>query len=349
MTISSAARTVLLAAGLVGASVARAGAAGDDLALLLDWFPGEYDNYEQAWQDRIDKVEEPHERIHHIFFPVSAPGVGQHVFFVQQYMNGDPNNIYRQRLYSFASDAAEQAIRLTIYSFKDEDAYRDGHLRPGIFAELSVDDLLGRPGCEVYWRLDGDHFSGYMKELACSVVSERSGKTIFITDDLRLTPDEIWIRDEAFDAEGNRVFGNNAGVHHKNRKVHYYSGWAGISRNGPALALDEDNWNEEDGEWAFTGELESFSRFVIHNEGDIVPITNDAGERSGYSVQLARLTYQNTSVPILTLKLREDSTGKTLAYSWAQTDSDRVGLNARWAQVGLTRKPGTPSFGSEVD
>jgi hypothetical protein len=76
-----------------------------------------------------------------------------------------------------------------------------------------------------------------------------------------------------------------------------------------------------------------------------VPILDDVGEPSGYSVQLAKLTYENTMVPILTLKLWEDATRKVLTYSWAAIDSERVGLNARWAQIGLTLQPGSPSYG----
>lgn len=316
-----------------------------ELELFLQWFPGEYDNHEQHWQDNISEVEQVHEWIHHIFFPVEAQAVGEHTFFVQQYLDGNPAQVYRQRLYKLTADSDEQAIRLDIYSFVDEAKYRDAHLRPEILSDLKLDDLVARPGCEVYWEFEEDYFHGYMKDRACRVISRQSGKTIFITDDLRLTPDEIWIRDEAFDVDGNRVFGNAAGIHHKNRRVQYYTGWAGVSSAGPGLAVAFESWAQENDDWSFTGDLDNFSRFVIHNEGQIVPILNKDGKPSGYSVQLARLTYQNTVVPILTLKLWEDATRKVLTYSWAATDSDRVGLNARWVQIGLTLQPGTPSYG----
>jgi hypothetical protein len=338
-------RTVLLV--LLVFISARVSATGldDRLALLLEWFPGEYDNYEQTWQESLDQVAQPHEHLHHIFLPVDAAAIGEHTFFVQQYLDGDPQNVYRQRLYRFDLDQDEQAIRLKIFSFKDEAKYRNAHLRPAMFGELAMVELIERPGCEVFWKYDTDHFKGYMKERACSFVSKRSGKRIYVIDDLRLTADEIWIRDEAFDEDGGRVFGNEAGVHHKNRKVQYYSGWAGVSSAGPAMAMDGANWTRKIGGWVFGGNLDNFGRFVIHDEGQVVPIADDDGGNSGYSVQLARLTYQGTTVPILTLKLIEDATAKTLAYSWAAVGSDRIGLNTRWAQIGLTLQPGQPSYG----
>ena len=340
-----AAALLLFAAGCARTVAQPAASLEDDFSLFLQWFPGEYDNHEQHWQDKLDQAEQVHEHLHHIFLKVDAPDVGEHTFFVEQYMDGDPSNVYRRRLYSFSLDPVEQAIRLDIYSFSDEEKYANAHLTPEIFTDLNRAGLVDRPGCEVYWKFATDHFHGYMKDKACSVVSARSGKRIYVTDDLRLTADEIWIRDEAFFEEGSRVFGNAAGIHHKNRKVQYYNGWAGVSSAGPALALDDGNWALTDGEWGFTGDLDNFGRFVIHNEGQIVPIPDKDGSPSGYSVQLAKLTYQNTTVPILTLKIREDSTGKTLAYSWTKTAADRIGINARWVQSGLTLRPGQPSYG----
>ena len=76
--------------------------------------------------------------------------------------------------------------------------------------------------------------------------------------------------------------------------------------------------------------------FRIHNEGQIVPIVDAEGGKTGYSVQLARLTYQNTTQPILQLGVIEDASGKTITYIWSEVGSERLGINLRWMQVGLT-------------
>jgi hypothetical protein len=331
----------LSAATLLFAS-ASAGELDTQFETFLQWFPGEYDNYEQSWQDGLANVAQPHEHIHHIFAPAAAPAIGEQIFFVQQYMDGNPANIYRQRLYSLTVDENENAIRLTIYSFKDEEKYRDAHLRPDSLASLQPDELIERPGCEVYWRFDQDHFTGYMQDKACSFVSQRSGKTIYVTDNLRLTEDAIWIRDEAFDADGNRIFGNEAGIHHKNRKVRYFAGWGGFKKTGREAIEDS-----EDDEWFFERNI------VIHDEGQIVSIPDDDGNASGYSVQLASLTCQQdassscqgSTAAVLKLGLIDDATGKTISYAWANPEAERIGINVRWAQVGLTLKPVNTAFG----
>ncbi|EED34050.1 conserved hypothetical protein [gamma proteobacterium NOR5-3] len=295
----------------------------EEFALFLEWFPGEYDNNEQVWQQRENGVSDDalHERIHHRFVAVSAPAVGEQVFFVLQTMNDDLAQVYRQRVYSFDALPQEDAIRLRIYRMKDEGAYRDAWKDPASLAALSPEELTTLVGCEVYWRYNGEFFDGTMKPGACHFKSRESGKEIYISDTLRLTDREIWIGDKAVDAGGNYVFGREKP--HVNRKARRFKGWMGVrkSRVNPEYKGDD---------------MFFISGFTIHSEGGRQSIMDDEGQPTGYGIELAQLTYQNTRVPILKLGIVDESTGKTLSYTWAATDSSRIGINLRWFQAGLT-------------
>jgi len=294
-----------------------------DMARMMTWFTGEFDNHEQVWQQEVDGLKEAelHEHIHHIFKPVNAPNIGDTVFFVKQYMDGDYENVYRQRLYKFHKNVEENAIQLTIYSYLDESKYRYGDQTPDMFENISESELKTTAGCEVYWRYNGEYFDGVMKENACFFFSQRSGKKITITDTLRLTDSEIWIGDKAYDEAGNKVFGRE--VQHKNRKVRYFSGWMGMAKSKVIEGAAEKDWFFD-------------SKLRIHNEGQIVPLKDKAGDNTGYSIQLAQLTYQNTTHPILKLGLIEDATGKTVTYIWSETKTNNLGMNLRWFQAGIT-------------
>ena len=189
-----------------------------DLARLMQWFPGEYDNTEQHDADVAAGKEQVHEHIFHIFKPVSAPAIGPHAVFVKQYMDGNYEEVYRQRLYSFSADQATESVKLVIYSFKDEAKYRATDKDPSIISQITMEEVYTIPGCEVFWKWQGEHFVGHMVERACNFQSRRSGKRIFISDTLKLTDSEIWIADEAEDEDGNYVFGNKEGIPHKNVK-----------------------------------------------------------------------------------------------------------------------------------
>lgn len=297
--------------------------ADEEFALLLEWFEGEYDNHEQVWQQEIDEVAEKDrlEHIHHRFVSVDAPALGDHIFFVLQTTDDDLDKVYRQRIYSFTQDEEEGAIRLTIYRMEDEAKYTDSWKEPGLIKDIGMDEVSTTTGCEVFWKHNGEFFDGYMKDRACHFFSKRSGKEIYITDTLRLTDSEIWIADKATDAQGNYIFGRD--LPHKNRKVRKYKAWMGVKKSkvDPAYEGDDMFFNSD---------------VVFHNEGQISPILDDDGKPTGYSIQLARLTYQNTKTAILKLGVIQDATGDTLVYNWASTDSSRVGINLRWLQVGMT-------------
>ena len=311
------------AAALLLAFSAQATDLDAEMALFLDWFEGEYDNNEQVWQQRQDGIaeEDLHERIHHRFVPVAMPDLGEHVYFVLQTMDDDLDEVYRQRIYLFEQDADERAIRLTIYRMPDEAKYADAWKEPGLVADLDPATLSTSAGCEVYWRFNGEYFDGTMKDGACHFFSQRSQKEIYITDTLRLTDTEIWIGDKAFDAEGNKIFGRDEP--HKNRKVRRFKGWMGVKKS-----TVDPGYEGED--MYFAGDVS------IHTEGGMVSLWDDDGEPTGYAIELAQLTYQNTSQPILKLGVIDESTGKTLVYSWTNTDAGRVGINVRWFQAGLT-------------
>lgn len=307
---------------LLGA--ARAAASLDeDVQRFLAWFPGEYDNNEQVWQQQTDGLsgDELHERIHHRFVPVSLPELGEYVFFVLQTMDDDLDRVYRQRIYLFEPDPDEGAIRLTIFRMPDEERYADAWQDSAVLDSLDAAALSTSPGCEVYWRFNGDFFDGTMKDGACHFYSERSGKEIYVTDTLRLTDSELWIGDKAFDAEGNKIFGRDEP--HRNRKVRRFTGWMGLKKS----VVDP----------SYEGDARFFaSGFSIHTEGGKVQLLDDDGKPTGYTIELAQLTYQNTRVPILKLGVIDDSTGKTAVYSWADTSATRIGINVRWFQAGLT-------------
>jgi len=167
-----------------------------------------------------------------------------------------------------------------------------------------------------------DEFVGEMKEKACFYYSERLGQNIYITDTLHLTPSEITIHDEGFDEQGNRIFGKDES--HKNRKVRYFKGWAGLQKK----LLDES---------APEDEMIFFGGLRMHNEGQVVPLITKEGVDTGYSLQLAQLTYQNTQTSILKLGLI-DKEGYTFTYIWANPEATRIGINLRWMQVGMTQE-----------
>jgi hypothetical protein len=301
-----------------------------DLKQMMTMFTGEFDNFQQVWKEREDKSAEVHEHIHSIFFPVRLPAFGENVFYVKQYMDGDPRKIYRQRMYSFSINKAEQAIQLDIYSFPVDSLFYDSHLNPEKLAKLTPATMTQTQGCAVYWKknTESDAFVGYMKDKACNFVSKRSGKRIFVTDSLRLTKDEIWIRDEAYDEDGKYVFGNKAKIHHKLKRCRFFKAWLAIRTNEPKEGEKE--------------QFISIRNVTVHDQGARFQCV---GEQDGkpvttkYWAELSQVIYQ-TGLGVMKYAIYEEGKEKAIAYTWTNPEAKQIGINMRSIQGSATLKEG---------
>jgi CpeT/CpcT family (DUF1001) len=288
-----------------------------DLEKMLAIFEGEFDNFQQVYKEKEDNVKEPHEHIHSIFKKIDLPLLGQYVFYVIQYMDGDTTKIYRQRLYNFTNDKKQQAIKLDIYTFKTDSLFYYSNIYPEKLKRLTMQDINSVKGCSVFWKKVGENFVGYMPPNECHFVSKRSGKTIYATDSLLLNKNEIWIRDEAFDSTGNRIYGRADKVHHKLKRCKFYKGW---------ILLEKAGLKEE---------YHSMRNLIWHDQGKRQRLYVEDGKASKYEIELAAVVY-GKDLEVLKIAIYEIGVSKAIAYGWATPGAKNIGLNLRWMQVGLT-------------
>jgi hypothetical protein len=307
-----------------------------DMATFLQWFPGRYDNDAQVFFQDDLKVpkENQHERIHSIFTPVSLPAFGPNAFYVQQYLDGDPAKIYRQRIYTFEADYAQNAVRLRIFTPKPGVAARivDAHKDPKKLSLVAPADFTNTPGCDVFWRLQENQFLGTMKPGACRITSSRDGRTIVITDSLVLTDSAIWINDQAVDEAGAYVFGNKANVPHKLDKVRPFQCWVSVLRG---VKHGESGEGAPPSQWFFQRD-----RWIHDRDGRLDIVTDETPARKFY-IRLKRVAWPwGAARPSMTLYVHEDGNPRALSYAWGGYDADRIGINTRWMQASCTYVPG---------
>ena len=302
------------------AATGQDGSLDRDFRTMMDWFPGRYDNQEQVYFERELNVpqEDRHQRVHHIFFPADLDGFPGKTFYIQQYQHDDPGDIYRQRIYAFEPDYGEGAIRLTIYTPKEPEALVDAHLSPSKLKGLSLNDVIARPGCEVFWKREAAQFVGYMKEDACSFVSPRSGERITINDDLHLSRDEIWINDRATGEDGARAFGNRAGVPYKNRKARLFDCWVSVKKRRGE-------------EWSFDPGLK------VHDQGGQAWVETDERRPQRVGVKIRNVVWpEGRNRNSLVLYAYRDGESKAASYAWTAPEGERIALNLRWMQASCT-------------
>ena len=159
--MAEAARTVLAAAtaltalGLLGACADQSKRRESELAQLLGWLPGRYDNTAQADGDPQRGVQ-PHDRIALTIVKVYTPRLGHHVFYVQEMAADDPRRVMSERMFSFKVDE-KRGIVETVYTFTEPLRWRDGQRNIQLFTSVMTEDVQS-VGCELLWKKSGEQF-----------------------------------------------------------------------------------------------------------------------------------------------------------------------------------------------
>lgn len=227
---------------------------------FLEYFRGEFDNYEQVSEQRKLGIQ-PREGGGHEHIHCSLVQLSDDMLFARYYFNGDPSVVFRSRLYKvYASDETEHGVvEMRIFRFYEE---TERLLKASNYDISAIswddDDIYDwLEGCEVYWeryKVDegeddagsrdlgissGTRFVGYMKGGGCELYSREIDGRIRVMDDLLLTADDLWVADRGFDESGHFVYGNRRGRPYKMKRVNKQSGssdpayWT-LSSNIPA-------------------------------------------------------------------------------------------------------------------
>ena len=324
-------RTCWLLAALVPPTIALHTQAASnqpttDLKLLVTRFVGEFDNYAQWEADVEQNVSQTnaHSHLHSIFHgPVDAPLFGNQVYYVQQYMDGKPHEIYRQRLYSFAQASSDQPIVLSFFTFKDPTKFVDADKQPHKLDGLTRNDTIEAVGCEVYIRRVGDVFKGRTGE-KCVVESHITHDQIRIEDDNTFGADFVTIHERGFDVKtGAQIFGSpTPSVLNRTRAARRFSGYVALETSP--------------GKYRYGVNISAW------DVGQIVPLSFE-GEDSGYAIEIAYCVFAESGLvdPVLKLAIHKrnfthDGLVVPVAYSWTQPDATQIGLNLRYLQAGFT-------------
>jgi hypothetical protein len=181
------------------------------LAELVAMLGGSYDNLAQS------RASSEHPALKVMVVPVDAPGVGDHVFYVQETAADDARRVLAQRLYVLnVVPKSEQAI-MTQLEFNEPGRWRDGQLKPELFRALLMQDLRVRAGCELLWsRKPQEKGAGRKTARAfiaatvgsCRAASRDTGETLKVLQRMELDAEGLAIFEQQRDAAGVLVAGD---------------------------------------------------------------------------------------------------------------------------------------------
>lgn len=290
-----------------------------DYGLFLRWFQGEFDNHEQHKNDIENGVSNPHRRIHSIIKKIDIPGFEGHTFYLQQYLDGNPDKIYRQRIFETLWEPHSSTVITRIYKFPENlKNYKNALRNPDMLKELKPSDMKHSSDCNIYWRRNGDKFYGSTKKAGCTFISSETGKKLMVSEKLTISEDEFWILENTVDENGKIVYGREDEIPDKMKKCTYYNGQVAVK-------------NKKTDKYEITRNL----RF--HDQGKKIPIREQKSGKILYSLLLEEINMGKADKEGLKFSIFKENTDQMLGYIWSDPESEEIGLNLGWIQAELDK------------
>jgi hypothetical protein len=303
----------LPAAGL--AQPAQPGPAEGGLALFSRWLTGEFDNFNQVFEQKETKVAVPHGRLHTVITPVAAPALGPLVFLARESPQNDPDRVGRVHLYSVFE--AGGRITLRLYGFEDAAAVAAALNDPArASGPLPLDRVTPMPGCDVTWTREGDAFVGSSAPGACRVAAwPPAGKPVTLDNRYRLTADGLAFTEQAVDEAGTVVSAQPGGAPFDLRRARTFVCWAALRKDGT------------------TDKYDGMMNVIMHDQGKWVAFRREDGSATPFAFELSQVRY-GQKLPVMKLAIYETGKAPAVAYTWTEPEGTRIGVNLRWFQIG---------------
>lgn len=287
------------------------------LRLIMQWWPGEYDNHEQIVRRSAGSmtapVYEPVFRIHSHSIQLDLPELGENILYVEEYLNADPTNISRIRIYKLIVDEPQQAIRIKLYSLKGgHEKFIGARLDPERLAKIKPSDLTPfSDSCDIYMRFEGGQFNGGMELESC-------GKDAWFEYQVVLGPDYNWTRDRQI----NRQTGE---VHWNQTKDDNYT-WIQMSKARTFACSVNHNPNGD------MTKTEALTEIELHDQGGAVDVAWPDGRTLEFQLHTREFTSPSErKFPLF--RILEKGEHVPIAYAYTVDDADRFGLNLGWFYV----------------
>ena len=291
------------------------------LERLVQWWTGEFDNNEQIVRQSGGGLSEPkytpHFRIHSHILRIDYPDFGEHVLYIEEYKNGDPEDLYRIRLLALETDPTNNGIRGQLYRPDEPASMVGGHKDPTNLEHVSPDTWrpISEP-CAVYLRYEGTQFRGGMQRRSCRVNAEQSGgeKNAWFDYQIVITPDSYWFRDTLRSLDNDGVVWELAPG-----SADYFQ--ADRARTFRCVI----NYNAN-GDMTATQRL---TEVELHDQGGSADFSYPDGRR--FSLVLHNRAFSTpTDNRFRILRIHENDRHVPLAYGYAGTETERFGFNLGW-------------------
>lgn len=306
---------------LIGLTLACSAQAADtydpfarDIQILTNWFEGEFDNSEQLWFENFSDAQiadaDKSKRLHTTHMRLDLPDLGDHIFYVEEYVDDDPANIIRQRLVTFESDVQENAIRMKQGFFKEAASALGGKN----LTSISKDDLFFLNSCDVFWTREGGQFKGGMKPKSC--IFGDGDKRRYSVHDMILSEDNYWRVDSTYLLSNDSFYmGNKPSLPSQMKRAHRFICDVTFRPEDMTLSFE-----------AFREQTQKISGLSIHSQGGSFEVIRDSdGQSVTFLMREKEYPFYSERPDFIYFSAKEEGANRSTMYTVNDIKSRRLG------------------------
>ncbi|HEY4339740.1 MAG TPA: chromophore lyase CpcT/CpeT [Steroidobacteraceae bacterium] len=197
----------LLVATIVTLSGCATPQKGNSDAMLLQvegWLPGHYDNRAQVATDRKHGGA-VHAALSTVIVRVDSLTVGENVFYMQEADSDDSQHLLAQYILSF--EVVKDRLIEAVWALAEPQRWRNGAEQPDLLASLQPPDLKLLTGCSLEWKKAADGFTASNDQKLCHSTPPSVAAAVASHWRWELTADQLRISEQAYDSDGELVYG----------------------------------------------------------------------------------------------------------------------------------------------
>ncbi|HTC45158.1 MAG TPA: chromophore lyase CpcT/CpeT [Steroidobacteraceae bacterium] len=197
---------LLLASAAVSGGCASPPSTVSDAQLrqIEGWLPGKYDNRAQVATDHKHGGY-VHTAMSAVIVHIDSLMVGEHVYYLQETNTDDPRQMLGQYIISFQS--VKDKVIEAVWTFTDAKHWRGADEQPELLTAMQPADLKLMTGCSLEWKKGTDGYTASNDEKLCHSTPISVPAAVSAHWRIELTADQLAISEQAFDSDGDLVFG----------------------------------------------------------------------------------------------------------------------------------------------
>jgi CpeT/CpcT family (DUF1001) len=200
---------------LGGCATAPSSKAETDEVLLESWLLGHYDNRAQVATDQKHGGY-VHPATSAVIVRVESLMVGDHVFYMQLSDTDVPTHLTEQFIISMT--VTKDKIVEAVWAFAEPKRWKNVAESPEILSALQPADLKLLQGCSLEWQKTPEEFTASNDQKLCHSTPVSVPAAVAAHWRMQLKADQLDISEQAFDSDGDLVYGTQEDSFIKLRK-----------------------------------------------------------------------------------------------------------------------------------